>query len=296
MAEIRTDVFENELVLYFDSESSHINAYTLASVLVGFADAIKRANAATNPGYEIEVVVEAVGSGSFKTVIRTVYNEVKNLFSVESLRAIVLAIVATFIYEHFLSPNQPIDVKVDTQEVVVSRGNDRIIVPRSLHDATEQVARSDKFKGSVSEVFRALELDHDISGFGLTPDFNRQPDLVVPRSAFPDMVAEPASNENERHVLEVAQLTIVRAILERSNRKWQFIWGGVRISAPIEDKSFYDSFDAHRITIAPGDSLVCEVEILQKRDTVSGVFANTAYRVVRVLDHVPRESNPDLSP
>jgi len=297
MAEIRTDIFKDELVLYFDSKTQRINAYTLASVLVSLADAIKRANTVVNPGYEVEVVVEAIGPGSFKAVIRTIYNEVKNLFSTESLRVIILSILATFIYENALAPGHKVNLIVNDNEVVVVQGNDRIIVPRELHEATQQVARSGKFQGAVSGAFQALDKDPNITGFGLSPNYDEKPSVVIPKDAFPDhIMVEPASTENERHVIEIVKLTIVRAILERSDRKWQFIWAGVRISAAIDDDSFYDRFDAHRITIAPGDSLLCEVEIHQKRDEASGVFANTNYRITRVLEHIRRPENPELVP
>jgi hypothetical protein len=66
----------------------------------------------------------------------------------------------------------------------------------------------------------------------------------------------PVANDPEtRVVFEQCDLQIVKAILERSTRKWEFMWRGVKISAPVLDAQFYEQFFAHDITIAPGDEL-----------------------------------------
>jgi hypothetical protein len=48
-------------VIHFDTEGERINAYTLASALVGIADAAKAANASLNLGYDVEIVVVIIG-------------------------------------------------------------------------------------------------------------------------------------------------------------------------------------------------------------------------------------------
>src|SRR5437867_1147011 len=90
----------DRFVLYFDTPGQQVNAYALATSLIGLADAVREANAVVNPGYTVEVVVEALADGSFQAVVRTVYAEIKNLFSKEAVKAIVYAIIATYIYEH----------------------------------------------------------------------------------------------------------------------------------------------------------------------------------------------------
>ena len=70
MSTVRIGEIENTFVIHFGSNFHRINAYTLASALFGFADAAKAANSIINPGYEIEVVVEALSEGSFKAWIQ----------------------------------------------------------------------------------------------------------------------------------------------------------------------------------------------------------------------------------
>jgi len=94
--------FEEEFVLYFGGKPNRINAYTLASSLVSVADAVKSANSLINPGYDVEVVVEAFGEGSFKVRVKTIFHGAQNLFSKENLKAIVLSVIAAYIYEKYL--------------------------------------------------------------------------------------------------------------------------------------------------------------------------------------------------
>ena len=113
----------DELVLYFGCQGNRINAYTLASALVSFADAAKAANNQINPGYDIEIVVEALGNGSFKARIRAIYRSARNLFSADSAKTIVLAIVATLIYDHTIAPNHDVKVEIKDDSVVIVQSN-----------------------------------------------------------------------------------------------------------------------------------------------------------------------------
>src|SRR2546421_208668 len=136
MPTIRVAEFEESFVIHFGVEGKQINAYTLASTLVGIADAARAANAAINPGYDIEVVVEALGGGSFRAKLRTVYRGAANLFTKQALQAIVFSVIANFIYQHTLAPDTKVTVNVADEEVVVEQGNTRIVVPRRVHEAT----------------------------------------------------------------------------------------------------------------------------------------------------------------
>lgn len=102
MKVVNIDEYNEEVVLHFGVERKKINAYTLASTLVSIADAVKEANSVINPGYNIEVLVEAFGEGSFRAKIKTTYSSAANIFSKENLRAIALGVLASFIYEQII--------------------------------------------------------------------------------------------------------------------------------------------------------------------------------------------------
>ena len=93
-----------------------------------------------------------------------------------------------------------------------------------------------------------------------------------------------------RDFVETTDLQITRAILERGRKRWQFVWRGVRISAPVLDDQFYDRFFARQISIAPGDSLRVNLRVRQNRDPDTGVLLNdpNGYEVLQVLSHQAR--------
>ena len=289
MATIDLRGIEDTIILHFGKEGARINAYTLASALVALADAIKEANSALNMGYSVEVVVEALEDGSFRVRIRTLCRSLKNLFSKETAKVILLGVLASYIYEKTLAPEQEVTVNVDDKYVVIEHGNDRIIVPRDVYEAKNKVKKLDKFRDNVGKAFHVMKNDQQITSFSLDRGPETKDQLPkIPREDFDKLALPPEEEEDDKHVTEVADLQIIKAILERSLRKWEFAWRGVKISAPVLDKLFYDDFFAHRITIAPGDKLEVLLRIHQKRDPKTGVYTNTKYEVIQVREHHPK--------
>lgn len=283
--------FEDSLVIHFGTEVSRINAYTLASTLVGIADAAKAANAAINPGHEIEIVVEALESGSFKTTIRAVYRGTGNLFSAADVKNIVLGVIASVIFQYTLAPSQSITVNVTSTEVVVEHGDTRVVVPRHVYDAAKEAERIQRFRKGITDVVRSVTRDQGIETIGLSPSQTDPPVIHISKERLALLGREFSDTDTDpdlRDVEESTELQIVRAILEKSRRRWEFVWNGVRVSAPLLDDHFYEEFAAHRITIAPGDILRARLRLKQRRDPVLGIFVNEAYEVVQVIEHRSR--------
>jgi hypothetical protein len=286
----------DDLILYFGCQGTRINAYTLASALVSFADAAKAANNQINPGYDVEIVVEALGNGSFKAQIRAIYRSARNLFSRNSVKSIILGIVTALIYDHTIAPNHDMKVQINDDSVVIVQGEKQIIVPRNVYEATNDLKRDPEVKRSVSEFFRSIDQDESVQSFGVTTKMDAPPpELQVQRENIHEAaVAADLPEPNSRLVPEQAEVQILRAILERSKRRWEFSWRGIRISAPVTDAHFYQEFFAHRIKIAPGDTLDVMLLIRQTRDPDTGVFTNVDYEVSEVLKHTPRITQPEL--
>ena len=297
MADIRIAQFEDTFVIHFGSEQKRINAYTLASTLVNLADAARAANASINPGFDIEVVVEALGEGSFKAQIRTIFKETKNLFSKENAKAIVLAVISSYVYEHTLAPNSNVIVNVGDSEVVIEQKDTRVVIPRSVHDSMKVLERSPRFTNGIGQAFRALEEDPNITSVGISRKMeDKKPSLDIPRDQFatltrPSGLLEP----NTRELEEIADLEILRAILDRSGRRWEFVWNGTRIPAPVVDEQFYNDFFAHKITIAPGDALRVRLKIFQRRSPDIGIYINQSYQVIQVIKSLPRAKQSNLT-
>jgi len=285
--EVRREV--DRFVLYFETPRHEINAYALASTLVALADAVREANAAVNPGYRVEVVVEALSDGSFRATVRTIFRKAQDLFAHEAAKAIVYGIISTYIYEKTLGGAEPPVVTVNESMVIIQSGDDRIIVPKDIYEAKKQLERVDKFKSAVGKVFDAAASDPNVTGLGFDDQPDRKvPPPTVPRSQFAIFQVDGTPDENTREIVEITQLEISRAILERGRRKWEFFWKGVKIAAPILDANFFTRFFAHEIKIAPGDALEVALRVTQEKNPDTGIFVNVRYEVLEVYGHVPR--------
>ena len=128
-----------------------------------------------------------------------------------------------------------------------------------------------------------------IKGIAFVPNMHSPPpEFLIPHNLIRDIEIDAEPEPEERVIQEQCDLQIVKAILQRSARKWEFMWRGVQISAPVLDDNFYSDFFAHNITIAPGDELRVRLAITQSRDPQTGIYTNVDYRVVEVFEHIPR--------
>lgn len=60
------------------------------------------------------------------------------------------------------------------------------------------------------------------------------------------------------------------------------------------DDAFFNEFFAHEITIAPGDSIEVKLKIYQVRDEDVGIFTNSRYEVIEVIQHIPRMKQANI--
>lgn len=289
--------FENSVVIHFDTEDTRINAYTFASTLVALADAAKAANATLNVGCEIEIVVEALGPGSFRALIRALYSSSKNLFGNQIVLGLVIGVIGNYIYERTLSVDNKITVEVKTDEVIIQKGNDRVVVPRNVYDATRRVEKNPQFVKAKTRTFDAVAGDEKVRSLGLVASMDSPPpEIPIPRSTLIALADNVPEDPDTRVITESAELQIVKAILKKSNRKWEFAWRGITISAPVTHSQFYVEFFAHSIMIAPGDTLKVTLAIKQVKDQDTGIYTNVGYEVTEVHEHVPRIRQMQIEP
>jgi hypothetical protein len=286
-----------DLQVYFSKNEHSINSYTLASILVSLTDAIKETNKIINPGYDVEVIVVTFDDGSFKAILKTIYKKGKNLFSNQAVQAIVLGVVSSFIYDQFLAKKPEMKIEVSSEYVVVSTQNERVVIPKNIYEAKKQIENIDKVKQPIDKTICTLKKDDSITGFGLSDDIGVEPKVLLDRVYFDnyipmDKIVEESKN---RIVVENCKVEILRAIMRNSKRKWEFVWHGTEISAPIIDEDFYKRFKEHKYTIAPGDTFDVELKIIQERHGDTSIFINKSYEVVKVFGHEsPADKNVEL--
>jgi hypothetical protein len=54
--------------------------------------------------------------------------------------------------------------------VIITHGEDRVIVPRVVHEATQLVAQNPVFVRSIDRMLGSVIIDERVTGFGLAAD------------------------------------------------------------------------------------------------------------------------------
>jgi hypothetical protein len=293
MAIIRLGDFQDDtIVLHFGGSSQSIDSYTFAEALTGFADTALAVSATIDPGTQIEILVEATGPGSYRTQIRRIKKDYGGLLAVGG--TVFWGVVSNVVYDATLKTDPKPEITVNSDEVIIKHGNDKIIVPRKVHEATEHVKKNPAVQRGLSKTFAALDADENVTDFGITGSLkDPEPLIRIPRAEFPKVITFDVPTEEqpkERIVKERARVVVLKAWLNHAKRKWSFEWNGVPISAPIADTEFLNKLDRREILFGSGDALDVEITFKQNYDSALGIFVNdpNSFVITRVIRPVPR--------
>jgi hypothetical protein len=263
------------VVVHFGGEPGSIDAYTFASALIGLADVARAISSTVDPGHEIEIRLEAIGPGSFRVRLRRYKKQYGGVFT-RAIEAVFWGIVANVIYDAAIKKDTPPHITINTDEVVIEYASKTYIVPRVVHEATQNVKKNPDVQEGLRRTFEPLQRDPNVTEFGLTTRIDdAEVPLSIPRSEFPrilESVVVFQEDTKERTVKETARLVILKAWLNQAKRKWAFEWNGVPVSAPIADRDFLDRIERRDVLLGAGDALDVEITFKQHYDTTLGVF------------------------
>lgn len=192
--------------------------------------------------------------------------------------------------------NVPLTVVRDSEESFVIHFGTEAPRVNAYTLASTLVALANAAKAANASVNPGLEIEIVVEALGAG-----SPAFAVPRDRFPEAIQSIGADsrrEEVKEIVEEADLQIIRAILERKRRRWEFAWRGIRISAPITDDGFNAHFLARKIPLHPGDGLKVQLKMRRYKDTLSGVVVNdpNGYEVLKVLKHVPGQSQAEITP
>ncbi|HME22963.1 MAG TPA: hypothetical protein VKI44_16770 [Acetobacteraceae bacterium] len=278
-------------MLHFGGRPNEVDAFTFSNSLIALSEALQEINRQTNPDFAIEIAIEGVGPGSFRATIKATLKSLGGLFK-RSGEGIVVGVLAILIGQRLFPDSAKITV--DESMVVIENGHDKIIILRAVWNAKEKLPDPRQVERHIGRAFATLDDDPSITEFGLLGHITDEaPVAIIPRATFP-LLAAPETIEptgNRRYRDERTKLTVLRAILERSTRRWQFVWQGIRIAAPIRNQTFFEKLASREYWFAQGDLLDFMLRIHQVRDDISNVFINESYEVLEVygVQHIDRQ-------
>jgi hypothetical protein len=285
---------DSDVVLHFGGRPNEVDAFTFSNALISIADALRELNNQLNSNFSIEVVIEGVGPGSFRAKIGTKLKSLSGLFGGDA-RNLLVSLLGCFIYAHVLDPTAPPTIVVNDDSVVFQTGRDRVIIPRITWEAKAHLKKPELVERNIARAFEAMEEDPSVTDFGLARGLHEpEPIGIIPRSDFALLArlgqSEPSPEPN-KFKDERTNVTVLKIVFERGNRKWQFVWNGFKISAPITDEEFFTKLESREYVFAQGDVLDVTLRIHQVMDSLNNVLINDHYEVVKVhgLVVVPKQ-------
>lgn len=231
---------------------------------------------------EVEYYIEAISEGSVRVHIKAIYKNANEIATNHIVGVILIGILVNWIYDVIKTDNSP-QIVINDDSAIFEIGSQKIVVPKNAIKYYEKLKGSQDIDRSIKKTFKAAQSDSDITYVGVNYDNgSKSVILEIPRAEIEKLAKDDEVEEKTDSVR--AEITIIRAILERSKRKWEFDWNGVKISSSITDDNFYKKFEGHEYQIAPGDRLVVELKIKRRRDKVSGVWEPISYEITSVWD------------
>lgn len=278
----------DSFVLHFGSEEKQINAFTFINSLRSLSDAMMEINRCVNQYEEIDIVIEAIGSGSFRTKIKTIRRVTNENIKIMT-KSLVVTTLSTLLVSSMLHPNFEQNVKIDKDRVTITQGDNEIQITKEDFESSKKVADNDLINNSISNAFSALSRDDKVSSFGIGLDLDEKKLAIeIKRENFPsiqkNLLEEIVEEEVPLEETVQVNLHILKTVFERGNRKWEFVWNGHKISAPIKDDTFFDKIERREYQFAQGDSLIVELKINKEKDKLSGAIINKSYEVEKVIE------------
>ncbi len=286
---------DRDFKLKFDGQLHQIDANILISSLIHTTSIIHEINSSINSGKKIEIKVKALEKGSFLVHVELIENSldvIKTLFTRDNAQ-LAAEIITIFIglleIKKFLKAKKykKKTVKNDKTEITNDEGN-VLIIENIILNIYE---KNNVIQNALSKNFETLNNDQSIEKFEIT-DSKENSLITIERNEFNDLALNwEEIHEESRNIIKTAILNIIRLGFEQ-NTKWDFYYRGNKISAMINDTSFYDNINKGE-KFAKGDMLKVDLNIYQYWDESVNTWVNKSYQINKVIEHIPR--NEQLS-
>jgi len=287
---INLENYNSNLVLHYGGKSKAIEAKTFAASIYDLVTALEEISYISNPGYQLVVDIETFSPGSFRPKIRL---EWKPIFSAakqylpekNQTLPILLAVLALF----NCGGNEEQTIVKNNEQVVIINGDVHVEMNADTFDQANKMQTNKNIRKSISRHFQTIDQNPEVENFGITDTLESEDyGFFVDRPQFAGFTSldEVESADDPREiVVQNAELKLIKVVLERGLRKWEFVWKGHKISAPILDDKFWQKIENRTIEISQGDTIEVDLRIAREFDPIAKVHINESYEVLRVLEY-----------
>ncbi len=271
----------------FNDDNLHdINVNTFANSLIQFSEVIKLVSKETLPDYIIEITIDRTGEGTFwghfKMKGKNFLTQVKEFLPTkDNTMAVTIAVLS--LLKTCDKEAKPI---IQNNYVII---NNNIKIDVTTYDKAYKLSQKPEIQTVAKKTFDALTEDNSISAFSIAknPEDCKKHNFIisVDRQEFENF--EVGVEEDIKYDIRLKQiLHPIKVILEKSKRKWEFIWDGRRISANVSCDKFYKDSSEGKIGFKPKDYIIANLRIKQRLDKVNNVFINEDYEITEIEEYI----------
>lgn len=279
------------LRIKYGKEDHALDTDTYLESLAAMTTIMKEVNYQLAQTERISISVVAQDTGSFD--VGLALKAVQDVFNNDTVQ--YLAGLATIV--GLLIQLRKKDDKIDKSKTEINGddvtikdvdGNVVMHTHRNVYNiyTTNQVVQD-----ALSRNFKSLKDDESVTSFEYRNDGET---VNVDRSEFESLAKKVEVQLPDREVTEIpANLIIVKVVFEGNDRKWEFLYNGVKIAANVVDDSFWQQINEGK-SFAKGDELVADLKIVREYDENVAAFVNRDYQVINVREHHPRAYRQQL--
>lgn len=287
---------ETTVTIKFDGQAHRVDVHTFTKVLLDYATVIQAAADEAGINDPVNVCITATEPGSLDAVISVIAQQASGVLDFLSdnqagLMAAVSIAGGLYALKQKLSGKKKLE-KVDEDKasgtVTLNAEGDIIMVDGPVFNLYKNHPETTE---AIDSSFSTLEENPAITGVEMS--FGGSTVFRADRSEFSGIATSPNyENENIRHNVVEAWLVVVKPFLAVSKtRKWEFIYGGEKITAPIVDEAFLGSLD--RVPFMMGTKMHVELDVLQEYDEEIAAYLNKKFTVSRVIEvSAPPKTEP----
>lgn len=290
-----------EFRLRFGGDENDINAATYGVLLVNAVTLVEEANKEMRTGAHLEIRVKAQRQGSFlvdlgiepaqvtQAVAPLITSE--NIALVKSVASgIIQTVSAALKLKKDLSGEKPQKVvEAGEQITITTHDKSTVTINKQVYNLAFVNPRS---QSAIEDAFKTLSEDSAVTDFAVL-DEKDETLFEANRSEFPTLSKSIAAEPQQRQTLvETTHLHIIRQSFD-PKFKSDYMYRGFKIMAHIKDKNFWERVEMGE-RFGKGDMMLVELEIEQEFSKSLNTYENKAHNVIRVINHIPRQSQPTL--
>jgi len=276
----------------FDKSAHDLNTDTYVQALVSLSTIMKEANYQLEAGEKISINVVAQDTGSFD--VGLALKAAQHMFSdgtVQYLAGLVTIAGGLVALKKIWHKADDSKTEINGDDVTIKDVEGNVVYQTNKNTynifTTNQVVQD-----ALANNFNALEKDETITGYEIKQDSQI---VRVDRDEFSELAKRVEVKLPDKDITEIpANLIIVKVVFEGAERKWDFLYNGVKISATVLDENFWNEINQGK-SFAKGDELIADLRIIREYDPNVAAYINREYQVINVRGHNPRSERTQLS-